>query len=72
MPTEITITAHNGSNYDYHFIIKGASRKIWNCLGENTEKYTIFSAPIKKKKLQELIKMAKKIYKNHILPIKIC
>ena len=32
---------HNGSIYDYHFIIKE--------LGENTEKYITFSVPIKKK-----------------------
>ena len=33
---------HNGSNYDYHFIIKGLAKEFqgeFNCLGESTEKY---------------------------------
>ena len=32
---------HNGSNYDYHFIIKELTNEfeeIFECLGENTEK----------------------------------
>ena len=42
---------HNGSNYDYHFIIKELAeefQKQFNCLGENTEKYITFTVPIKK------------------------
>ena len=42
---------HNGSTYDYHFIIKQLTRKFkgyFECLGENTEKYITFSVPIKK------------------------
>ena len=41
----------NGSTYDYHFIIKELAEEFegeFECLGENTEKYIIFSVPIKK------------------------
>ena len=43
---------HDGSIYDYHFIIKELVKESegnFECLGENTEKYIIFSVPIKKK-----------------------
>ena len=43
---------HNGSIYDYHFIIKELVKEFdgnFECLGENTEKYATFSVPIKKK-----------------------
>ena len=43
---------HNGSTYDYHFIIKELVKEFdgnFDCLGENTEKYITFSVPIKKK-----------------------
>ena len=46
------IVFHNGSTYDYHFIIKELVKELegdFECLGENTEKYITFSAPIKKK-----------------------
>ena len=42
---------HNGSTYDYHFIIKELGKKSegqFECLKENTEKYITFSVPIKK------------------------
>ena len=42
---------HNGSTYDYHFIIKELAEEFegeFECLGENTEKYITFSVPIKK------------------------
>ena len=42
---------HNGSTYDYHFIIKQLAREFdgkFECLGENTEKYITFSEAIKK------------------------
>ena len=48
---EIPVVIHNGSNYDYHFIIKELAEEFkgqFECLGENTEKYIIFSVPIKK------------------------
>ena len=43
---------HNGSTYDYHFIIKELVKGFdgnFECLGQNAEKYTRFSVPIKKK-----------------------
>ena len=51
IPKRILTTFHNGSNYDYHFIIKELaeeSKKQLTCLGENTEKYVTFSVPIEK------------------------
>ena len=42
---------HNGSTYDYHFIIKQLAKEFdgqLECLGEYTEKYIPFSVPIKK------------------------
>ena len=52
IPKEIPIVFHNGSTYDHHFIIKELVKEFegnFECLGENTEKYIMFSAPIKKK-----------------------
>ena len=52
IPKEIPVVFHNGSTYDYQSIIKQLARKFkgnFECLGENTEKYITFSAPIKKK-----------------------
>ena len=52
IPKEISIVFHNGSTYDYHFIIKELGQEFegnFECLGENTEKYITFSAPIKRK-----------------------
>ena len=49
---EIPVVFHNGSTYDYHFIIKELAKEFegnFECLGENTEKYITFSVPIKKK-----------------------
>ena len=51
MLNEILLVFHNGSNYDYHFIIKelaNESEGRFECLGENTEKYKTFSIPIEK------------------------
>ena len=50
-PKEFSVVFHNGSTYDYHFIIKGLAEEFeeqFECLGENTEKYITFSLPIKK------------------------
>ena len=50
-PREIPVIFHNGSSYDYHFIIKGLTEKFdgdFECLGENKEKYIKISVPIKK------------------------
>ena len=48
---EIPVVFHNGSTYDYHFIVKELAEECegeFECLGENTEKYITFSVPIKK------------------------
>ena len=42
---------HNGSNYDYHLIIKQLAEEFkgdLKCLEENMEKYITFSVPLKK------------------------
>ena len=42
IPKEIPVVFHNGSTYDYHFIIKELVKEFngnFECLGENTEKY---------------------------------
>ena len=52
IPKEIPTVFHNGSTYDYHFMIKELVKEFdgnFECLGENTEKYITFSVPIKKK-----------------------
>ena len=48
---ETPVLFHNGSVYDYHFIIKYLAREFkdnFECLGKNTEKYVSFAAPFKK------------------------
>ena len=50
-PKEIPVVFHNGSPYDYRFIIKELAEEFegqFECLKENTEKYITFSVPIKK------------------------
>ena len=52
IPKNIPVIVHNGSTYDYHFIIKELANEFegnFECPGENTEKYITFSVPIKKK-----------------------
>ena len=42
---------HNGSTYDYRFIIKELTEEFegeFECLGENIEKYITFSVSIKR------------------------
>ena len=51
VPKEILVVFHNGSIYDYHFIIKQLAKEFegeFKCLEENTEKYITFSVPLKK------------------------
>ena len=46
MANEISVAFYNGSNYNYHFIIKELAKQFEGeskCLGENTEKYKAFS-----------------------------
>ena len=52
IPKGLPVVFHNGSTYDYHFIIKHLAKEFksnFDCLGENTEKYITFSVAIKKK-----------------------
>ena len=52
IPKEIPVVFHNGSTYDYHFIIKELVKEFegnFECLGENTEIYITFSVSLKKK-----------------------
>ena len=59
VPNEIPAVFHNGSNYDYHFIIKELANEFegqFECLEENKEKHKTFSLPIKK----EITKIKKK------------
>ena len=51
IPKEIPVVFHNGSTYDYYFIIKQLASEFkgnFECLGENMEKCITFSAPVKK------------------------
>ena len=50
VPKEIPVVFHNGSKYDYHFIINELAKGIdgITCLGDDTEKYITFSVPMKK------------------------
>ena len=64
IPKEIPIVFHNGSTYDYHFIIKELVKEFdgnFECLGENIEKYITFSVPIKKEIRNEDIEITYKI-----------
>ena len=64
VPKEILIVFHNGSIYDYHFIIKELVKEFegnFDCLGENTEKYITFSVPLKKKIENKNIEITYKI-----------
>ena len=51
VPQEIPVKIHNGSKYDYHFLIKELAEEFkgeFECLGKNAEKYITFSVSIKK------------------------
>ena len=51
IPEEILVVFHNGSTYNYYFIIKELAKEFegqFECLGENTEKYIPLSVLIKK------------------------
>ena len=64
IPKEIPIVFHNGSTYDYHFIVKELVKESegnFECLGENTEKYITFSVPIKEKIENKNIEITYKI-----------
>ena len=66
MPKKISILFHNGSNYDYHFIIKELAeefKKQFTCLGENNENYITFTISIEKK-VTRIDKNGEEITKN--------
>ena len=68
IPKEIPVVFHNGSTYDYHFIIKelGEEFKLeFECLGENVEKYITFSVPIKKETIKKIRMAMIKLQKYH-------
>ena len=51
IPKEIPVVFHNGSTYDFHFIINQLTEEFkseFERIGENMEKYITFSVPIKK------------------------
>ena len=64
IPKQIPLLFHNGSTYDYHFIIKELVKEFdanFECLGEKTEKYIKISVPIKKKVENKDIEITYKI-----------
>ena len=64
VPKEVPIVYHNGSTYDYHFIIKELVKEFegnFECLSENTEKYITFSVPLKNKIENKNIEITYKI-----------
>ena len=68
VPKKISIVFHNGSSYDYHFIIKELAEEFKKqpfCLGENTEKYITFTVPIERE-VTRTDKMEKKLQKIYV------
>ena len=68
IPKEISVVFHNGSTYDYHFIIKELVEEFegeFECFGENTEKYITFSVPIKKETTKKIRMAMIKLKKYH-------
>ena len=50
-PQEIPVVFHNGSTYDYHFIIKQIGKEFdgqFECLVENTENILLFKYQLEK------------------------
>ena len=69
VPKEIPIIFHNGSNYDYHFIIKEIAVEFevqFISLVENIEKYITFTVSIEKK-VTRIDKKWTRNHKDHIL-----
>ena len=66
MPNETPVVFHDGSNYDYHFIIKKSDFEgIFERLGENTGKFKTLSVPIEK----EVTKIKKKDRNESVVSI---
>ena len=65
-PKKISIVFRNGSNYDYHFIIKELAeefKKQFTYLGESTEKYITITVPIERE-VTRIDKNGEQITKN--------
>ena len=57
---ETPVVFHNGSNDDYHFIIKELANEFegqFECLGENSEKYKTFCFPIVMKVVMKVLSL---------------
>ena len=56
---EISICLHNGSSYDYHFIIKELPKGVdaLVCFGENSKKYITFKAIINTDEIEFRLKI---------------
>ena len=68
IPKEISVVFHNGSTYDYHFIIKVLAEEFegeFECLGESTGKYITFSVPIKKEIIKKISMAMERLQKYH-------
>ena len=66
VPNQISVAFYNGSNYDYHFVMKELSeefKKQFSCLGEITEKYVTFPVPIEKE-VTRIDKNGEEVSKN--------
>ena len=51
IPKDNPVVLHNGSTYDYHYIINELEKEFYDhleCLGENPGKYITFSEPVSK------------------------
>ena len=65
VPKEIREVFHNGSKYDYYFIIREPAEELegqFECLGEKKRKCMTFSVLIKKE-IKKRIKIKKKLEK---------
>lgn len=65
IPREILLIIHNGSNYNFHLIIKHFTvdkfgKSSFKYLGENTQKYSRFSFSVERLKMKIKKKQLKK------------
>ena len=70
IPKEIPVIFDNGSNYDYHFIIKKLAKRFvreFNFLEEKKSKVQNLFSTNKKREKKELVKMSKKVQKLYLL-----
>ena len=66
VPKEIPIAFHNGSNYDYHLIIKKLAEEFKEkstCFEENTQKYITFTVSLENE-VTRIDKNGEEISKN--------